>query len=100
MLKEWIPQDHMTLVANPTYWQGRPKIDQWIRKITKDTNVLSAQVKTGEVDYGVANVENLPDLKATGVLNFLPVTTPTNITFIAHNLKNPLFQGRVVRQAL
>ncbi len=28
MFKEWQRSDHLTLTANPNYWQGRPKIDQ------------------------------------------------------------------------
>jgi peptide/nickel transport system substrate-binding protein len=54
VLKEWQTDDHLTLVANPNYWGGKPKIGQWIRKVTKDSNVTTAQLKTGEIDYAAA----------------------------------------------
>jgi peptide/nickel transport system substrate-binding protein len=50
MFKEWQRSDHLTLTANPNYWQGRPKIDQWIRRTVSDDNVLQALLKTGEID--------------------------------------------------
>jgi peptide/nickel transport system substrate-binding protein len=96
--KEWVQDDHITLAANPTYWGGKPKIGQWIRKVTKDSNVTTAQLKTGELDYAAAQPEALDDLRQAN-LNILSYPGP-NINYIAYNLDRPLFSDKRVRQAL
>jgi ABC-type transport system substrate-binding protein len=98
VFKEWLPDDHLTLAANPTYWGGKPKIGQWIRKVTKDSNVTTAQLKTGELDYAAAQPDALDDLRQAN-LNILSYPGP-NINYIAYNLDRPLFQDKRVRQAL
>jgi len=32
MFKEWLPADHTTLVPNPNYWGGKPKISELVFK--------------------------------------------------------------------
>src|SRR6266851_4114830 len=100
MFREWQRSDHLTLTANPNYWQGRPKIDQWIRRTVSDDNVLQALLKTGEVDYANVSFGAMQELQALPHLNFQSVANPILITFIAYNLDRPLFQDKRVRQAL
>jgi peptide/nickel transport system substrate-binding protein len=97
--KEWQQGDHLTLVANPTYWGGKPKIGQWIRRVTADSNVTTAQLKTGEIDYAAAQPEVLDDLRGQANLTIYSFPGP-NINYIAYNLDRPLFQDKRVRQAL
>jgi len=99
MFKEWMKDDHLTLVANPTYWRGRPTIDQWVRKIVKDQNVSVAQLKTGEIDYGQVNPEAIDALKQESAVNVQLVDGGTQVQ-IAYNLARPLFGDKRVRQAL
>ncbi len=99
MFKEWLKDDHLTLVANPTYWRGRPKIDQWVRKVVKDQNVNVAQLKTGEIDYGQVNPEAIEALQKEASLNVQLVAGGTQVQ-IAYNLARPLFADKRVRQAL
>jgi peptide/nickel transport system substrate-binding protein len=98
--KEWQRSDHLTLVANPTYWQGRPKIDQWVRRSVSDDNVLQALLKTGEVDYAGVSFGAMQEMLAQPNLTFQSVASPILITFIAYNLERPFFQDKRVRQAL
>jgi peptide/nickel transport system substrate-binding protein len=100
MFKEWQRSDHLTLVANPNYWRGRPKVDQWIRRTVNDDNVLQALLKTGEVDYASVSFGAMQELQALPNLTFLSVDSPFLITFIAYNLDRPVFQDKRVRQAL
>jgi len=100
MFKEWQRSDHLTLTANPNYWQGRPKIDQWIRRTVSDDNVLQALLKTGEIDYGNVSFGAMQELQALPHLTFQSAASPILITFIAYNLDRPLFQDKRVRQAL
>jgi peptide/nickel transport system substrate-binding protein len=100
MFKEWQRSDHVTLVANPNYWQGRPKIDQWIRRTTSDDNILAAQLKTGEIDYASVSFGAIADLIGQPDLTLQAAASPFLITYIAYNLDRPLFQDKRVRQAL
>jgi peptide/nickel transport system substrate-binding protein len=100
MFKEWQRSDHLTLTANPNYWQGRPKIDQWIRRTVSDDNVLQALLKTGEIDYGVVSFGAMQELQALPHLTQQSAASPILITFIAYNLDRPLFADKRVRQAL
>jgi peptide/nickel transport system substrate-binding protein len=98
VFKERQQSDHITLVANPNYWQGKPKFDQWIFKTVADSTAEVLQLKSGEVDYAVVQPESLDDLQAAGldVKTYIPLVTE----YIGYNLKKPLFQDVRVRQAL
>jgi len=97
--KEWQNNDHLTLAANPSYWAGRPKIDQWVRKVVKDDTVIVQQLKTSEVDYASVQPEALDDLRAQSFLSVMSFAGPVT-GVIAYNLDRPLFQDVRVRQAL
>jgi peptide/nickel transport system substrate-binding protein len=100
MFREWQRSDHLTLAANPSYWRGRPKIDQWIRRTVSDDNVLQALLKTGEIDYANVSFGVMQELEALPNLTLQSVASPILITFIAYNLDRPFFQDKRVRQAL
>jgi len=90
--------DHITLVANPRYWRGRPKFDEWIFKVVPDANVEVVQLETGEVDYAIVQPDAMDELQAAG-LN-LQTYFGRGYDFIAYNLQRPFFQDPRVRQAL
>jgi peptide/nickel transport system substrate-binding protein len=98
-LKEWLKDDHITLVANPTYWKGKPKIDQWVQKVVKDVTVVAAQLKTSEVDIASIEAKDLEDMQKQQ-----NVTTLTyyrlGYDYIGYNLANPLLADKKLRQAL
>jgi peptide/nickel transport system substrate-binding protein len=100
MFKEWQRSDHLTLTANSTYWQGRPKIDQWIRRTVSDDNVLQALLKTGEVDYANVSFGAMQELQGLSHLTSQAAASPILITYIAYNLDRPWFMDKRVRQAL
>jgi peptide/nickel transport system substrate-binding protein len=98
VFKDRLKGDRITLVANPNYWRGKPKFDQWIFKTVADSTAEVLQLKTGEVDYAVVQPDALDDLQQAGlnVKSYLPLVTE----YIGYNLKRPLFQDVRVRQAL
>jgi ABC-type transport system substrate-binding protein len=51
--------DRITLVANPNYWRGKPKFDQWIFKTVADATakVLQAQFKKLGMDVQTGILE-------------------------------------------
>lgn len=102
MFKEWVKDDHITLVANPNYFKGKPKLGTYILKIVPDSTALFAQLKTGEVDWGTVDAAQATEAKKLANINVLPYDT-FGFTYYAYQLdpaKTELFQDKRVRQAL
>ncbi|HET8628488.1 MAG TPA: ABC transporter substrate-binding protein, partial [Thermomicrobiales bacterium] len=102
MFKEWVKDDHMTLVKNPTYFRGAPALDQYIFKVVKDQDVVVAQLKTGEGDFGSITPALYDEMSKQPNVNALAYDT-YGFTFYSYQLdpaKTTLFQDKAVRQAL
>src|SRR5438270_5534685 len=102
MFKEWVSGDHLTVVANPNYFRGKPHIDSYILKVIPDSSASFAQLKTGEIDYGSLDPAQAADAKKQ--TNFTTYSfNQFNFDFIAFQLdpaKSTFFQDKKVRQAL
>jgi peptide/nickel transport system substrate-binding protein len=102
MFKEWVKDDHLTVVANPNYFKGKPHLASYILKIIPDQAAGFAQLKTGDVDYSTMQPAQMADAKKA--TNFDAIAFDQfNFDFMAFNLdpaKTPLFQDKSVRQAL
>ncbi len=89
----------MTLVANPDYWDGAPKIGTVVYKILPDLNTQVAQLRAGQVDIvmlepsQVDALQNVPNV----VIN---AANQTNYQYLSVSNSNPLFTDKRVRQAL
>jgi peptide/nickel transport system substrate-binding protein len=56
MLKEWVPDNSMTLVKNPDYFEkGVPYLDKIIFRIIPEQASLLAGVKSGQLDMATIN---------------------------------------------
>ncbi|HEX5506738.1 MAG TPA: ABC transporter substrate-binding protein [Thermomicrobiales bacterium] len=102
IFKEWVKDDHMTLVKNPNYFRGAPALDQVVYKVVKDANVVSAQLKTGEADFGGITKSEFQGMTKEPNLNVLKYDS-FSFTFYSYQLdpaKTTLFQQKEVRQAL
>ncbi|RMF87542.1 MAG: hypothetical protein D6736_12570 [Nitrospinota bacterium] len=97
--KEFVPNSHVTLVANEDYFEGRPYIDTIVYKIIPDLDVQVAQLQTGDLDLAIIEppqlraVESLPNIE-------IRLAKQVNYTFLGLNHTVPLFQDKRVRQAL
>jgi peptide/nickel transport system substrate-binding protein len=97
--KEFVSGDHVTLVANPDYWDGPPKIGTVVYKILPDLNTQVAQLRAGQIDVvmlepsQVDALQNVPNV----VIN---AASQTNYQYLSINNSNPLFADKNVRQAL
>jgi len=102
LLEEWIPTDHVTLVANENYWNGAPILDEFIYKILPDDSATVNQLKTGEIDWGALTPSAVSEFE--GDQNVEVIDFPTlSFSFYGLNLdttKTTLFQDVEVRQAL
>jgi len=47
---EWVPNDHVTVKANPNYWQGEPKLDEIIFKQIPEGSVRTMMLQAGQID--------------------------------------------------
>jgi peptide/nickel transport system substrate-binding protein len=105
MFKEWVKDDHITLVKYSGYWRGEPALDSFSLKVVPDVTTLVQQLQTGEVDYsgrdGVdeASVKTLQSDGSIVVANY----DSFDFTYYGYQLdetKSKLFQDKAVRQAL
>lgn len=47
---EWVPNDHVTVKANPNYWRGKPKVDEIIFKQIPESSVRTMMMQAGQID--------------------------------------------------
>ncbi len=71
MVKEWTAGDHMTLVPNPNYWQGAPKLSQINIKFVPDPETALAALKSGDADL-------VPDLAASDLPTLKQMNSDTS----------------------
>ncbi|PFE53872.1 ABC transporter substrate-binding protein [Bacillus cereus] len=98
-LDKYIPGQEVRFVANENYFEGKPKIEHFIYKITKgDTNLQ--QFQAGEVDYDgfTTNTETIEQLRDLGFAN-INVYTGSSYGYIKMNYKKSYFKDKRVRQA-
>lgn len=99
VFQEYVSGDHVTLTANPDYWDGAPQISTVVYKILPDSNTQVAQLRTGEID--LVMIEPSQSSALNGVENVVINTAnQTNSYYMQMNLHNPLFQDKLVRQAM
>lgn len=87
MIKEWVAGDHMTLVPNPNYFGGKPKLDQINIKFVPDTTTALAALKTGDVDFVPDFAESdIPTLSALEPAQHLRVDSTPEFEHMFFNL--------------
>jgi peptide/nickel transport system substrate-binding protein len=60
-LVEWRRGDFWRLEANPDYWQGAPKIDEFVFRIFQNQDAMIQALKQGEIDFADDLSANLFD---------------------------------------
>ncbi|MGE5654812.1 MAG: ABC transporter substrate-binding protein [Bacillota bacterium] len=99
-LKEFKPDSHATVVANPDYWGGKPKIDgiviQAVAQDTAQTQMLKGEIDLMDVsDFDPQFIKLFTD-KQIKVLEADLVA----VQYMGVNNRLPVFQKKEVRQAL
>jgi peptide/nickel transport system substrate-binding protein len=92
--REWVPDDHVTLEANPDYYLGAPNIDTWTRRVFADQSAEFAGILAGEADIagrGVGNqfVSVVEGQQATGTPINVEEYVDNGNVFLGINLANP-----------
>lgn len=100
--KEWLPNDHITLVRNDLFFGGPANLDEWNLKVYPNQTALTAALKIGELDAGTIEPKDLADLQQVSTLAF-HTWQSLGYTYIGWNeLRGgkEFFQDKAVRQAL
>ncbi len=88
MFQEWIRDDSVTTLSNPTYFKGAPNMEGWIYKEVPDAGARLAQLQTGEVNYIAVQPEQLASVNLDPNLNVYKFKDD-GYSYIALNLANP-----------
>jgi len=97
---EWVPNDHITLDANPDYWQGKPKVSRITYKVVPEAGARTAALRAGEADI-VLNISpnDLDALKKDSNLDILQKDSMSQVTSEMRQTQKP-FSDPKVRQAM
>jgi peptide/nickel transport system substrate-binding protein len=98
---EWVRDDHITMVANPSYFrQGLPKVQRLIYRVIKDNAARYLALKAGEIQ--AMELPNPDDVKAAQADPNLKVglRPALNSSWLRFNMNLPLFKDRRIREAL
>lgn len=100
MVSSYEPQVSLTLVANPHYWRGAPKLKEIDYLIVSDPNTRTIMMRTGEADlYSDAGSNQIPELSAIPRARLL--RTPFNeFWYLTFNVTHPPLDDVRVRRAL
>jgi oligopeptide transport system substrate-binding protein len=101
LLKAWAPNDHVTLVKNPRFYDAATvKIDTVNYYPTVDTQAALRRLRAGELDMQTPlPIAGLPWLKANmpGALHLIPSLA---LAYLPINLRDPALADIRVRRAL
>jgi peptide/nickel transport system substrate-binding protein len=101
MFKEWVPNDHVTVVRNDNYWQ-KANIDEWVHKTYPNQDALTAALKVGEVDMTQFDPKDLQDMQSVSSVKVFKYLN-LGYTYIGWNQLRggkEFLQDKAVRQAL
>jgi peptide/nickel transport system substrate-binding protein len=101
LFKEWVRDDHLTLVRNPSYWNTpRPYLDQVIVREIPDDEQRYNTLKTGGIDFAESGIN--PAYGVRGKQDGLSVNTfvPSGGLGLLFNESKPPFDDVRVRKAV
>jgi peptide/nickel transport system substrate-binding protein len=98
--ESWKRGDSVTMVANPNYFRGTPKLQKVVFKLIPDRNTVLEQLRTHELDlWTPVSPHYVPDLqKIDGVtVLMIPSFYYDHLDF---NLSRPILRDPAVRRAI
>lgn len=100
-LEEFSPGERLLLKANPSYWEGSPRVSGLVFKIVPDAIVRSLEFKKGTVDFIQNDIEPdmLPWLRKNANAS-ISINQGTTFQYIGMNLDHPILKIPEVRQAI
>lgn len=100
-VSEWVPNDHVTLLANAGYWGAAPEVQMANIRIIPEASSQVIEFEAGSLDISLAPEADLPRIREDAALNEQLYTVPTlsNYNFRI-NLNDPKMGDVRVRRAL
>jgi peptide/nickel transport system substrate-binding protein len=99
-LSKEVPEQSLTLVKNPNYWDGKVNLDEVEVLFVPDATVRAGMLQTGEIDIDIhVPVEQIPVLSEDPDLTIFKVETPRTTT-LHLNMSRAPFNDLKVRQAV
>ena len=97
---EWIHGDHLTMVRNDDYWDGKPYLDKIIVKTVKEDSARVMMLQSGDAQLIVRIPhEDIPRLEKDSKIKLDSIET-LRVLYIGINCNKKPFNDVRVRQAL
>ncbi|MCS7255623.1 MAG: peptide ABC transporter substrate-binding protein [Thermomicrobium sp.] len=97
---EVVEDQRIRFVANPNYWEGKPKLDGVEIVYQKESSVALEAYKAGQIDMFSPDPSQLPAIKSDPELSKQLVTYPAATTIqLSFNLTKEPFTDKKVREA-
>ena len=96
---EWLPEQYVQLARNDDYWGQKPQYDRLFARIIPDKLAQELELRTGALDIYQAEPHQGDRLRADPRYQVLN-RGEGYYTYIAYNLRRPMFQDLRVRKAL
>jgi peptide/nickel transport system substrate-binding protein len=98
---EWVPGDHVTLSANPDYFDGAPALKDVIFKVVPDVSARLNGLATGDIDLALELSPDTIEQAKTAHSRAVEVLGLRKLHFgISQNSKNLALRDPRVRQAM
>lgn len=99
MMKEWVRNDHMTLVRNPNYWRkDLPYADEIVYRPIADDAARRAALLAGDVDAIVVGAADIATMRKNNTVKMYE--TESGVGALCYNVDKPGLSDLRVRQAL
>jgi peptide/nickel transport system substrate-binding protein len=97
---QWVRNDHITLVANDGYYQGKPGLQRIQLKIVPDENTSIQLLRSHEIDWIFeASIHTYPEVKSIPGTAIVPMNV-NGYYYVQMNNAHPALDDVRVRQAI
>ncbi len=101
LLKDWVPNDHITLTKNPRFYDAaRVAIDNVVYLPTSDADAALKRFRAGELDLQSPVPASQSEWLKANMPGVLRVTPALAVAYIAINLSDPPLKDARVRRAI
>ncbi|MBL8130332.1 MAG: ABC transporter substrate-binding protein [Anaerolineae bacterium] len=101
VVQEWVQNDHVTLTANESYWNGAPSVKTVNIRVIPEASSQVIEFEAGSLDISLAPEADLPRIREDAALSAQLRTIPTlGLYNFRVNLKDPKMGDVRVRRAL
>jgi peptide/nickel transport system substrate-binding protein len=96
---KYVQDQYVELVANETYWRGKPKLDKLINRYYKEASAATIALRSGDIQFSYLSLDDADALKKEASLSI--IAGPSYVlNYIGLNQRDPRFQNLKVRQAI